>query len=219
MKRFLGFVGILGVLVGFAQDSWAVTNVSGVISTDATWTATGSPYIVTANVFVQGAETPILTIEPGVEVRFAQNQGLFIGGNSANQLGKLIANGGAGTITFTSSQTTHTKGYWSCIYFYNYADDASLLKNVRVEYGGYSYNANIYCYYASPTIRDSVIGSSSQYGISCNDSSPIITNNTISGNSSDGICNENNSSGTITDSILTKTVCKKIILNSIVTVS
>jgi len=50
MKKILGFVGILGVLVGFAQGSWAVTNVSGVISTDATWTATGSPYIVTANV-------------------------------------------------------------------------------------------------------------------------------------------------------------------------
>ena len=99
MKKILGFVGILGVLVGFAQDSWAVTNVSGVISTDATWTATGSPYIVTANVFVQGAGNPILTIEPGVEVRFAQNQGLFIGGNSPSQSGKLIANGGAGTST------------------------------------------------------------------------------------------------------------------------
>ncbi|MEK9148623.1 MAG: hypothetical protein AAB267_01110, partial [Candidatus Desantisbacteria bacterium] len=84
MKKFLGVLGVAGVLVlGCNEVALADTPVSGVISTDTTWNLAGSPYIVTGNVYVQGAATPTLTINPNVEVRFAQNQSLFIGDNSS----------------------------------------------------------------------------------------------------------------------------------------
>ena len=48
-----------------AQSS---TNISGIISQDATWTPTGSPYVLTGNILVSKGVT--LTIEAGVTVNF-----------------------------------------------------------------------------------------------------------------------------------------------------
>jgi len=45
----------------------AATNVSGTISTNTTWTAANSPYVMTGNVTVNAGVT--LTIEPGVTVQ------------------------------------------------------------------------------------------------------------------------------------------------------
>ena len=73
------------MVLGCNEIALAVTDVSGVINTDTTWNLAGSPYIVTGDVSVKGAATPTLTIEPGVEVRFTQNTGLYIGGNFSSK--------------------------------------------------------------------------------------------------------------------------------------
>ena len=53
------------VLAAFALPMNALaTDVSGEISQDTTWTLSGSPYIITGDVTVNGGYT--LTIEPGV---------------------------------------------------------------------------------------------------------------------------------------------------------
>jgi len=56
----------------------ADTNVSGTISTNTTWTLANSPYIVTGLVLVQGSGSPVLTIEPGVTVKFAPAMALVV---------------------------------------------------------------------------------------------------------------------------------------------
>ncbi|MEK7813626.1 MAG: right-handed parallel beta-helix repeat-containing protein, partial [Candidatus Desantisbacteria bacterium] len=139
---------------------------------------------------------------PGVEVRFAQYQSLWIGGNNSSDKGKLMADGTLGTITFTSNEVTHTKGSWRCIYFYDYSDDTSLLNNVVVEYGGEGYSANIRCNSASPSITNSLIGSSSVYGIYLDNSSPQILNNSIRNNDNIGIYCNNSSSAITNNTIL-----------------
>jgi hypothetical protein len=45
------------------------TNVSGHLTTNTTWTTSGSPYVVTSNLFVDAGVT--LTINPGVIVKLS----------------------------------------------------------------------------------------------------------------------------------------------------
>ena len=59
----------------------ADTLVSGTISANTTWTTGGSPYVVTGTITVSGpsGSPPVLTINPGVTVRFRAGTELRIG--------------------------------------------------------------------------------------------------------------------------------------------
>ncbi|MEW6620414.1 MAG: right-handed parallel beta-helix repeat-containing protein [bacterium] len=197
MKKIFSVV-VLGMVLGSISQMAYGTDVSGVISESATWTLAGSPYIVTGDVYVQGSNTPTLTIEPGVIVKFDQYiVGLYIG---YNNFGKIIAN----NATFTSNQGTPSKGYWNGICFYDKAEDSSILNNCLIEYGGYGNLGNIYCDSASPIITNCTIGSSSNNGIYCVNSSPNITDNTILANDTYGIyCYNADSSPDISDNTFT----------------
>ena len=63
MKNLIALFIIFSVGKSFSQ-----TSVSGGIYQNTTWTAAGSPYIVTGSMVVFPGKT--LTIEPGCEVRF-----------------------------------------------------------------------------------------------------------------------------------------------------
>ena len=69
----------------FCSIPWVYsdTYVSGIIGEDTTWTLSGSPYFVAGDITVRhstkGGPVATLTVEPGVEVRFAQGTGLYIG--------------------------------------------------------------------------------------------------------------------------------------------
>lgn len=83
------------------------TSVSGGIYADTTWSQTSSPYVVTAAVVLFPGYT--LTIEPGVQVRFAADTTLTI-------RGMLKAEGtSVGRIVFTSDVITPTRGSWGGI--------------------------------------------------------------------------------------------------------
>jgi hypothetical protein len=105
------------------------TIVGGIINTDTTWTKAGSPYEATSIVTVISNVT--LTIEPGVQVRFAPNTRLAVNGT-------LHAAGEAGNeILFTG--LTQTPGSWQGIWILAASGIRSLgnrLNYVTVEYGG-----------------------------------------------------------------------------------
>ncbi|MEW6606445.1 MAG: DUF2341 domain-containing protein [bacterium] len=194
-------------LISFSpQKAFTTTTVkSQYITESATWTTSGSPYIVEGDVYVQGNDNPVLTIEPGVTVKFNQNVRLVIGHNSSNYYaGRLRADGqpGTGSIIFTANQGTPTSGFWRGIYFAQYSSGSSL-NNVVVEYGGHTEEANIICYNSSPSIINSIIRQSSKYGIRLQgSSSPQITNCIITNNAHTGIyCDDTNPSPTITNCI------------------
>src|ERR1035437_2238722 len=90
-------------LIGLSAN--ALTNVSGGIYSNTTWTLINSPYIVTDTVVVFPNVT--LTIEPGVVVKFYDHK--YIEVRNAT----IIANGNAvDSITFTSNSNNPTPGIW-----------------------------------------------------------------------------------------------------------
>ena len=100
------------------------TYVEGIITHNTVWMLIDSPFIVINNVTVSPGV--ILTIEPGVEVRF--------GGNfSLNVEGTLIANGTEERpITFTSNKHEAEAGDWIGIKFSNISN--SYLSYCTVKY-------------------------------------------------------------------------------------
>ncbi len=94
------------------------------------WTKALNPYIVLGNVFIPDAK--ILTIEPGVVIKFAGSQTIMV-------QGRLMARGTeADSIIFTSNAALPAPGDWGLINFY-YADEpGSSLEYCIIEYGGYS---------------------------------------------------------------------------------
>ena len=80
------------------------------ISTDTTWTVSGSPYYVKNNVIVRYGAT--LTIEPGVRVKFMVGRELIM-----VVQGQLIARGTADSMIYFESGNTSSAELWSSIRF------------------------------------------------------------------------------------------------------
>lgn len=109
------------IVIAFPSLVNAQTYVSGIVSSDTTWSVEGSPYIVTGNVLVNSGVT--LTIEAGVTVKFdagkiLQNKGVFIARGTSNN-----------KITFTSNQSSPSAGDWGYLDFSNETIDASYDSN------------------------------------------------------------------------------------------
>jgi hypothetical protein len=132
-----------------AQLAQAEVQVGGVIFTDTTWTAGNSPYIITQDINV--ASDAVLTIEPGVEVRFRAGKSLYI-------LGTLVARGAPDLpVVFTSDSVSPAPGDWGSVSFYDDASPTrldtdgeylggSILQYCIVEYGGANTNSTITAY-------------------------------------------------------------------------
>ncbi len=147
--------------------AWA-TDVCGPIVSNTTWALAGSPFIATCTVTV--SNNAILTVEPGVEVKFNANTGLVLGSGSAGSAGILNAQGAAAQpITFTANTPTPTPGFWNGLDFQG-TTSASILEYATVEYGGAdANNANIRVGFSTPTItptiQNSTIRLSDGYGV------------------------------------------------------
>lgn len=123
MKRF-GLVCSVVLLLGtmYATTAQAATPVSGVITTDATWTKALSPYEVVGNLGVDTGAT--LTIEPGVKV-------IFKGPYKLQVAGRILADGTEDEpITFSCGTTTRC---WQGIEFVD-GQDGTLLNHVDIGY-------------------------------------------------------------------------------------
>ncbi len=103
------------------------------ITASETWAAADNPHIVKGQIGVGGAATPTLTIQAGVEVRFAADAGLMVGGTEA---GTLKA---AGTATAPIRLIAHASapqpGFWRKLSFWA-GSGASELRNVTLSHCG-----------------------------------------------------------------------------------
>ncbi|MFY9942052.1 MAG: right-handed parallel beta-helix repeat-containing protein, partial [Desulfobacterales bacterium] len=176
----------------------------GNVTASGVWPKQQLPYVVSGDVTVRGtsAAAAVLTIAPGVVVRFMPGTGLTIGYSSYK--GALDASGTeTEPIVFTSNVAAPAPGDWKALCFYDATDDEStVLENCVVEYGGATYNSSVYCYYAAPTIRNSVFRFGGGHGIRLYYSTPTLEGNAISGNALDGIYGDSGSAARITDNVL-----------------
>jgi hypothetical protein len=175
-----------------ANPQGGPTTVCGTITTTRTWALTGSPYTVTCDVTIQSSA--ILTVDPGVEVRFAAGTGLNVGVALAGGAGGLSAVGTvAGPILLTSAQPSPAPGDWKGINFTSNTIDASTrLDRVTVEYGGAgTHNAILRLDNAVITILRSTIRHSSGHGIRLQAASGVsVDQSTIAQNAGYGLLQE-----------------------------
>ena len=183
------FITITSVFLLFSL-CFASTNVPGG-SVTGTWTLAGSPYLVQGAIMVPSGST--LTIEPGVTVNFQGSYKFYI-------QGRLLAIGTiSDSITFTSSDISTG---WLGIRFDNtpITNDTSKLIYCKIQYcklTGTSNDANggglYFKSYSKAIISNCNISYNSATslsgnggGICCDQSSPVIRDNTISFNSAIG---------------------------------
>jgi len=184
MKKILGFLILF--LTIFFNSVYSQTFINEDINVNTTWTTSGSPYIIQDDIIV--AQWAILTINPGVYVKFESNTRLTVEGalnaqgNSSNQ------------IIFTPLEASPSPGYWDGIYFTDTSDDNNcILSYCTIEYGNYGININN----ASPTIEYSTIQNSSGHNIYLSESDANIQNNIIQNSSYNNGISMNNSSSPI----------------------
>jgi len=104
-------VGMFAVAGALFFSSASATYVEGNIVQDTLWTLTDSPFVVISNVTIKPGF--MLTIEPGVEIRFGGNFSLIV-------QGRLTAVGTQeDMITFTSNRLQPQAGDWKTIEFAN----------------------------------------------------------------------------------------------------
>ena len=189
------------------------TNVSGVISSNTTWTLANSPYLLTGNILVNAGVT--LTIEAGVVINAESNTSIL-------NKGTLIAIGTSeNPIVFTSSSNNPGNYDWSGIDFSGETEDAlydedgnyvsgTILKFVQVFYAGSS-NAALRLINSSIFMDNITVKYSGNYAVKYEKSNyetvPIsrITNSTLSYNEYGGVhcdCYQYNIAITVENSLI-----------------
>lgn len=136
MKKLTTLFSLLFLILIKSQ-----TNISGGIFTNTTLKLSNSPYIVTNDLVV--FPNIILTIEPGVELRFEKNKYLEVRGN-------LVAIGtSANRIVFTSNAASPTNSDWTGIKISNSLGGKASFEYCDFKYAKTSNNSDC-CFSGGP---------------------------------------------------------------------
>ena len=170
--------GLTGmVLADNGQDG--VRHLGGELARSETWRGFGYPYfLLNQSVWLRGAGKPVLTIEPGAEVRAGVGPALYIGDGAA---GELRAIGTAEKpIVFTTAGPV-AAGTWEGVYL-GPGSGASRLERAVVEGAGRNWKAGIRILGSAPVLKDVTVRTSFHRGISVESGgAPEITGSTVLG--------------------------------------
>ena len=178
MKSFLSLATALTILFSFqAAQAAGPTYVRDNITVPTVWSAVNSPYVIQNDIVV--AKGAILTIEPGVEVRFGSGRTLTI--STSTLAGGLVAVGTpADPIVFTSSLASPTPGSWRGIVIERNVLAGSALSHAVIEYAGISPALRLQTVGGSAmTLADLEIRECNREGVSLVGGDPILDRITV----------------------------------------
>ncbi|HYG56669.1 MAG TPA: copper amine oxidase N-terminal domain-containing protein [Symbiobacteriaceae bacterium] len=139
----------LGAEVGWEQAEWKATIKTGgdcalapfqvhegdIKPGGETWGRCGSPHVVKGTFYVQGADSPILSIQEGAVVRFAAGASIEVGARAPG--GLMVYGTPNEPIVFTADTSGPQAGFWKGIRIYNQAlQNNTAIENARFEYAG-----------------------------------------------------------------------------------
>ena len=174
------------------------------ITSSGTWPA--RTYVIQRHLTVAGENAPILTLEAGSTLRFAENTNLNIG--SAEPGGLVAVGTKEAPILFTANNAKPVAGAWNGVNFGSQTLATSRLEFVNVEFGGestlsfrdvprglhlrngtvrHASGGGIYLQRSSPTISHWTISSTGSHGLASFSGSPELSHLTISGAGGDGM--------------------------------
>ncbi len=135
------FIFVFTLWVFLAPKVFAETHVSGLINTNTLWTLAESPYVVDSGVSI--ASSGVLTIEPGVVVKFQDANSFIVVNGTLNVNGTSdekiyftsIKNDSVGGDTNSDgSASAPASGDWRNIKFE--AGSVGLVSHAIIRYGG-----------------------------------------------------------------------------------
>ena len=206
---------LLGALIGGLHFALAQsgTNIGGIISQDSTWTASGSPYVLSGNVLVYQGVT--LSIQPGVAVNLGSYYIEVNGTLSAigNPTDKISFEGGQITFTAFSNGWNEQTGS-GCLIENTNINEETINGSDSIKIDNCDINGNVVVSSSiisnniitgtvtgsSSTISDNIVTGditmqiSSDTGSTSSESS-VISNNTVTGNINVGYFNGLTASG------------------------
>jgi hypothetical protein len=140
---------------------------AGPLKTSATWPNLGVPYIIKGVTVGDATNSPVLTIEPGTEIRFRKNGSLTAGNTGGTRPGRIVADGSAGRITFTSMATSPAPGDFYGVSVYEGSSTESEFRSCDFSYGGQGGgdHALLTVHKCNPTVTGCDFGYSAGYGM------------------------------------------------------
>jgi hypothetical protein len=140
----------------------------------ATHCARDTDYLIKSTVDIRYPTDPQLTIEDGVTLLF-ENSGMLRTGNSIDS-GQLVVDGHTQGVLFTSDKTSPAPGDFNGIVFGTY-DSGSTIDGLTLEYGSRATLGAITSYSSAPTVANSWITDSEDWGIYCYSFNQIVLTN------------------------------------------
>jgi hypothetical protein len=138
----------------------------GRLSVSTTWPDLGLPYIISDVYVFDSTNNPVLTIQPGTEIRFKDLGRLRVGNVGVPIPARIVADGTAGRIKFTSAAATPAPGDFYGVYVYDNQIGESEFRGCDFEFGGQNSDGLLYVKNSNPAITGCDFGYSAGWGIS-----------------------------------------------------
>ena len=187
----------------FARNAFGAVKVTGgTLSQSGTWADLGDTdaYIVTGDVYVEGAGTPVLTIGAGTTIKFNPSYGLYV--SYSGGAGGLITQGtSSAPVLLTTSAPSPAAGSWDGIGIYANAADGSLrFEYTTIEYAGQTSQGGLYVDDATIVMINSTVRQNNGVGIFFDDGAFFGTGSTaltVTGSETYGLSVRAQSAGSI----------------------